>query len=116
MLEIKDYDDVFQLDKDSGGEKVTVFKHKRKVARNKKTSVGEIKQPKQPKIEEKNPYQEAAERAAKSLAPMQPQGARGAFNRTMTNKGGMMNYQKGGKAKAGSQPMYTEVMPKAGPC
>jgi len=115
MLEIKDYDDVFQLDKDSGGEKVTVFKHKRTVARNKKTSVEEIEQPKQPKEKEKvkNPYQEAAERAAKSLASSVPKET---FNRTMLNKGGMMNYQKGGKAKAGTQPMYSEVMPKAGPC
>ena len=39
-----------------------------------------------------------------------------AMNRNTMMGGGMMNYQKGGKAKAGSQPMYTEVMPKAGPC
>ena len=116
MLEIKDYDDVFQLDKDSDKKIRIVYGHKTKKAREVKTNVGEIEQPKQPKTEEKNSYQKAAERAAKSLAPTQPQGARGAFNRTMANKGGMMNYQKGGKAKAGTQPMYSEVMPKSGPC
>ena len=39
-----------------------------------------------------------------------------AMNRNTMMGGGMMNYQKGGKAKAGSQPMYSEVMPKSGPC
>ena len=38
-----------------------------------------------------------------------------AMNRNTMMGGGMMKYQKGGKAKAGSQPMYSEVMPKAGP-
>jgi hypothetical protein len=114
MLERKNYDDISQLDKDSGEEIRIVSGHKRKVARKFITSAEEIeKKPKQPKTAEKNPYQEAAERAAKSLAPSVPQES---FNRTMTNKGGMMNYNVGGKAKAGTQPMYSEVMPKAGPC
>ena len=38
-----------------------------------------------------------------------------AMNRNTMMGGGMMNYNVGGKAKAGSQPMYSEVMPKAGP-
>ena len=38
-----------------------------------------------------------------------------AMNRNTMMGGGMMNYNVGGKAKAGTQPMYSEVMPKAGP-
>ena len=38
-----------------------------------------------------------------------------AMNRNTMMGGGMMNYNVGGKAKTGSQPMYSEVMPKAGP-
>ena len=36
-----------------------------------------------------------------------------AMNRNTKMGGGMMNYNVGGKAKAGSQPMYSEVMPKS---
>tara|TARA_E500000331_G_scaffold159823_1_gene154905 strand:- start:3 stop:191 length:189 start_codon:yes stop_codon:yes gene_type:complete len=39
-----------------------------------------------------------------------------AMNRNTKMGGGMMNYNVGGKAKAGTQPMYSEVMPKSGPC